>query len=158
MGILDGKAVVITGAGRGLGRAYARHAAGRGASVLVNDVDVATAHAVVAKIQAAGGTEAAHGGSVADPAQAESLISQWVARFGAIDGGLRSAGPWRRTPRRTSAIRRRGLRRRGGSSRRHPGCHPDDVGGECVEVGGPGQSRTCQPDTVILTGETGGRQ
>ena len=39
MGVLDGKAVVITGAGRGLGRAYALHAAGRGAAVVVNDVD-----------------------------------------------------------------------------------------------------------------------
>ncbi|MFD1148384.1 SDR family NAD(P)-dependent oxidoreductase, partial [Saccharothrix hoggarensis] len=39
MGVLDGKAVIVTGAGRGLGEAYARHAASEGARVVVNDVE-----------------------------------------------------------------------------------------------------------------------
>jgi len=39
MGVLDGKAVIVTGAGRGLGRAFALDAAQQGASVVVNDID-----------------------------------------------------------------------------------------------------------------------
>ena len=54
MSILNGKAVVVTGAGRGLGRAYALHAALCGAAVVVNDIDGDAAEGVVAEIRAAG--------------------------------------------------------------------------------------------------------
>ena len=82
MGILDGRAVVITGAGRGLGRAFARHAAESGAAVVVNDVDAEPAHDTVAAIEAEGGTAVASVGSVADADYARSLITLCGNRFG----------------------------------------------------------------------------
>lgn len=100
MGILDGRAVVITGAGRGLGRAFARHAAGAGAAVVVNDVDAEPAHETVTAIEAAGGTAVASVGSVADAGYARALISLCRNRFGRIDGLVNNAAvgyhapPW----------------------------------------------------------------
>lgn len=96
MGFLDGKAVVITGAGSGLGEAYARHAAREGASVVVNDL--AGAERVVADIRAEGGTAVAHTGSVTETA--EELIALSHNEFGAVDGLVNNAGtthfaaPW----------------------------------------------------------------
>ena len=64
-GVLRGKAVVVTGAAQGLGRAYAMHAAAEGASVVVNDVRGDLAKQVVDEIHRAGGTAIAVGASVA---------------------------------------------------------------------------------------------
>ena len=64
MGVLDDRAVVITGAGRGLGRAFATAAAAAGARVVVNDIDVEEAEKVVSEIAAAGAAVAS-GHSVA---------------------------------------------------------------------------------------------
>jgi NAD(P)-dependent dehydrogenase (short-subunit alcohol dehydrogenase family) len=100
MGILDSRAVVITGAGRGLGRAFARHAAGSGAVVVVNDVDAEPAHETVAAIEADGGTAVVSVGSVADPAYARELITLCRNRFGRLDGLVNNAAigyharPW----------------------------------------------------------------
>ncbi|MCA0186747.1 MAG: SDR family NAD(P)-dependent oxidoreductase, partial [Proteobacteria bacterium] len=55
MGICEGRSVIITGAGGGLGRAYALAFAAEGANVVVNDIRQAAAEAVVAEIAAAGG-------------------------------------------------------------------------------------------------------
>ena len=60
MGILDGKAVVITGAGRGLGEAYAMHAALAGASVVVNDNDGDLAERVAEHIRGYGHVKERH--------------------------------------------------------------------------------------------------
>ncbi|GAA3462658.1 SDR family NAD(P)-dependent oxidoreductase [Saccharothrix longispora] len=98
MGILDGKAVVVTGAGRGLGEAYARHAAAEGARVVVNDV--AGAEEVAGAIRAAGGEAVAHEGSVADPERAASLVRLCADTYGGLDGLVNNAGvthfahPW----------------------------------------------------------------
>ncbi|MGB8962692.1 MAG: SDR family oxidoreductase, partial [Pseudonocardiaceae bacterium] len=101
MGVLEGKAVVITGAGRGLGEAYARHAAQSGACVVVNDVDNEQAEAVADRIVEQGGRAVASGSSVRDPEQADRIVAQCVAEFGKIDGlvnnaalGAHEAPPW----------------------------------------------------------------
>jgi len=107
--LLDGRAAIVTGAGRGLGRAYALDLAAAGASVVVNDVDVAQAHAVVAEIVAAGGTAVASGHDVVDPAAVDALIATSVTAFGRLDGLVNNAGlyheaqPWDERP---AAMRR----------------------------------------------------
>lgn len=89
---LAGKAVVITGAGRGLGAAYARLASTEGAAVVVNDIDAAAAEAVTAEIVAAGGRALAVPGDVGDWAFAERLVARCTEAFGAIDGLVNNAG------------------------------------------------------------------
>ena len=92
MGCLDGKPVVVTGAGRGLGAAYARLAAQEGALVVVNDIDADMSKAVAEEITAAGGTAIARGGDVSDWGQAEELIDFCVAELGSIAGLVNNAG------------------------------------------------------------------
>lgn len=100
MGILDGRAVVVTGSGRGLGQAYAIAAAREGAAVVVNDIDGDVAAAAAAELRAAGRRAVASDRSVADPDQAAEIIDQCVAEFGRIDGLVNNAGliatgaPW----------------------------------------------------------------
>lgn len=103
-GLLAGKAVVITGAGRGLGAAYAVHAARAGASVVVNDIDGEQAEAVAAQIAAQGGRVVASVASVADPEQAGGIVRQCLTEFGRIDGLVNNAAlhhlalPWEEDP------------------------------------------------------------
>ena len=90
--VLAGKAVIITGAGRGLGAAYARHAASEGASVVVNDIDGPLAEETAAAIVHAGGRAVAHAASISDWSAAEALIQRCVAEFGRLDGLVNNAG------------------------------------------------------------------
>lgn len=92
MKILDGKAIVITGAGSGLGAAYARHCAALGARLMVNNVDAAAAEAIAGEIVAAGGTAVASAGSVASWDYAGELVAACVQAYGRIDGLLNNAG------------------------------------------------------------------
>ncbi|MGW6930339.1 SDR family NAD(P)-dependent oxidoreductase [Lentzea sp. NPDC054927] len=92
MGILAGKAVVITGAGQGLGRAFAGHAAAHGAAVVINDVDEPLAKQVADLITLQGGKAVVSAGSVADPEQAEAMVDTCTAAFGRIDGLVNNAG------------------------------------------------------------------
>src|SRR5437763_16743548 len=94
MGMLDGKAAVVTGAGRGIGRGIALALAQAGASVVVNDVGAALsgegadqrpAQQVVDEIHAAGGRAVANYDSVTDFASGEAMVAQCVAAFGKID-------------------------------------------------------------------------
>lgn len=104
MGILDGKAVVITGAGRGLGEAYAMHAALAGASVVVNDNDGDLAERVAEHIRAYGGRAVASTHTVADPSEAAKIVDLCVDEFGRVDGLVNNAGlnyetaPWEDDP------------------------------------------------------------
>jgi NAD(P)-dependent dehydrogenase (short-subunit alcohol dehydrogenase family) len=104
VGLLDGKAVVITGAGRGLGAAYAAHAAAAGAAVVVNDIDGEQAEAVAARIVEQGGRAVLSVASVADPDQASGIIQRCLSEFGRIDGLVNNAAvqhlalPWDEHP------------------------------------------------------------
>lgn len=89
---LAGKAVVITGSGRGLGRAFAAAAAAEGASVVVNDVDGDVAEATQAALSGAGADVVAHVGSVATWEGAAALIETCVRSYGRIDGLVNNAG------------------------------------------------------------------
>ncbi|CAM5655289.1 putative short-chain dehydrogenase/reductase [Streptomyces spiroverticillatus] len=101
MGIAEGRVVVVTGAGRGLGRAHALAFAAEGAKVVVNDLGVSAdgagasqspAEEVVAEIRAAGGEAVAHGGDIATTEGAASLIATAVETFGGIDTLVNNAG------------------------------------------------------------------
>ena len=83
--LLDGRSVVITGAGRGLGCAYALAAAMHGANVVVNDLDGTSATDVVDEIRQRRGAAIAVPGDGADWTDAAELTQQCVAQFGPID-------------------------------------------------------------------------
>ncbi|WEO97727.1 3-oxoacyl-ACP reductase [Streptomyces sp. FXJ1.172] len=100
---LQGMAAVVTGAGRGLGRAEALELARLGAAVVVNDhgrsgrdgsgaASAGPAEEVVAEIRAQGGEAVAHCGDVADFAQARELVELAVAEFGKLDILVNNAG------------------------------------------------------------------
>ena len=88
---LRGSAVVVTGAGRGLGRAFALACAAEGARVVVNDVDVDEAAAVVDEIADRGGEGIVSGHSVADWDAAGHLVDTCVDAYGRIDGLVNNA-------------------------------------------------------------------
>jgi NAD(P)-dependent dehydrogenase (short-subunit alcohol dehydrogenase family) len=92
MGILENKAVVVTGAARGLGRAYALRCAAEGADVVVNDIDGAELGTVADEIAAIGRKARAVVGSVASPEDAAAVVEDCVAAFGRIDGLVNNAG------------------------------------------------------------------
>lgn len=89
---LNGKVAVVTGAGRGLGRAYADALAAAGASVVVNDVDTDLAEQAVDGIKAAGGDAVAHTGPVGETETAEELVAAASATFGRLDAMITNAG------------------------------------------------------------------
>ena len=91
MGALEGKAVVITGAGRGLGAACAKALAVQGAAVVVNDLDRQHASAIVKVINYAGGRAVAHPADISQWSEAKGLIDRCVREFGTIDGLVNNA-------------------------------------------------------------------
>ncbi|HUB31452.1 MAG TPA: SDR family oxidoreductase [Bryobacteraceae bacterium] len=86
------KTALVTGAGRGIGRAIAQTLAGYGASVLVNDLDAAPAAETEAAIRDAGGSAASLPGDVTDPSFPERLVSAALERFGSLDILVNNAG------------------------------------------------------------------
>jgi NAD(P)-dependent dehydrogenase (short-subunit alcohol dehydrogenase family) len=92
MALLSDAVVVISGAGRGIGRGEAIELARDGARVVVNDVDAEAASAVVAEISAAGGIASAHVGDCSEVEAATSLVNQAVHVFGRLDAVVNNAG------------------------------------------------------------------
>ncbi|MXM62966.1 SDR family NAD(P)-dependent oxidoreductase [Streptomyces sp. HUCO-GS316] len=100
-GICDGRVVVVTGAGRGLGRAHALAYAAEGARLVVNDLGVgldgtpgpgSPAARVAEEIRAAGGEAVAHGGDVATSDGAASLVATALETYGRLDTLVNNAG------------------------------------------------------------------
>jgi NAD(P)-dependent dehydrogenase (short-subunit alcohol dehydrogenase family) len=101
MGLFDGRTAIVTGAGRGIGKAEALLLAAEGAHVVVNDLggaatgegaDTSPAQQVVDEIVAAGGRAVANFDDIASWSGAESLIAQAVDTFGSMDVLVNNAG------------------------------------------------------------------
>jgi NAD(P)-dependent dehydrogenase (short-subunit alcohol dehydrogenase family) len=101
MGICDGRVVIVTGAGGGLGRAHALAFAAEGANVVVNDIGTSRegegrsetpAQQVVDEIVAAGGKAVANTDDITDWDGAESLVRTAVENFGGLDVLVNNAG------------------------------------------------------------------
>jgi 3-oxoacyl-[acyl-carrier protein] reductase len=89
---LNGKVALVTGSGRGIGRAIALKLASEGARVVVNDLDAEPAMEVVEAVKAAGGEAVACLGSVTAPDFAERLVGTAVQHFKAVDIVVNNAG------------------------------------------------------------------
>jgi len=110
MGKLDGKVAIVTGAARGLGRAYAKRLAGLGAKVAVTDLDLKsyrefdaeakdmTAESTVAEIEASGGTALGIEGDVRDHQAVETMVARVVELWGRVDVLVANAGGGRGRP------------------------------------------------------------
>lgn len=101
MGICDGRVVIVTGAGRGIGREHALELARQGARVVVNDLgataggegaDASPAHEVAAEVRRLGGEAIVDGSDVADFEQSAALVSAALAAFGRLDAVVNNAG------------------------------------------------------------------
>lgn len=100
-GLCENRVVIVTGAGRGLGRAYARALAAEGARVVVNDLgtgaagqgaDAAPAEQVAAEIRQAGGAATADFADVTDFAAMQALVARTVAEYGGLHAVVNNAG------------------------------------------------------------------
>src|ERR1700739_1629547 len=110
MAKLDGKVAIVTGAARGLGRAYAKRLAGMGAKVAVADLNLRsfeefeadardmTAESTVAEIEGAGGTALGIEVDVLDHEAVEAMVARVVQEWGRVDVLVANAGGGRGRP------------------------------------------------------------
>ncbi len=92
MGILEGRAAIVTGGGRGIGRGHCLQLAGQGASVIVNDVDIDEARKVATEISEKGGKAGVNDSDISSREGAQALVQQCVDEFGAIHACVNNAG------------------------------------------------------------------
>ena len=92
MGILDDRAVLITGAASGIGRATALEAYAEGARLLLSDVDAAAGEALAAEITGQGGTAVFARCDVTNEAEVEALVARTTGELGCLDGAFNCAG------------------------------------------------------------------
>jgi len=96
---LTGRAALVTGGSRGIGRACCEILARAGARVMVNyRVETPSGELVARRIREAGGDAHALAADVADPREADMLVDETVDRFGRLDIVVTNAGIWRRAP------------------------------------------------------------
>jgi 3-oxoacyl-[acyl-carrier protein] reductase len=98
MGLMEGKVVVVTGGGNGIGRAYCQGIAKEGGALVVADVDGAAAQAVVKAITDSGGKALGVEVDVADSAGCQLMSKKALARFGKIDGLINNAAIFMSVP------------------------------------------------------------
>ena len=89
---LEGKVAIVSGSGRGIGRAIAMKLASEGAKVVINDLDAAPAEQTLADIKAAGGTAVACVGSVTADGFADRFVKTAIDNFGGLDIIINNAG------------------------------------------------------------------
>jgi len=92
MGILDGKAAVVTGGGRGIGRGHCLALAAQGASVVVNDIDADQAAKVAEEISQAGGKAQPSADDIGSREGAQALVGRCADAFGGIHALVNNAG------------------------------------------------------------------
>ena len=92
MGLLDGKVIIITGSGRGIGRETAKLCAREGAAVVVNDVDPDPAVETVEEIRNSGGRATSYIGDISDEDGAKDIVELAKTAFGKIDALVNNAG------------------------------------------------------------------
>ena len=95
---LGGKAIVVTGAGGGIGEATARLAAALGAQVLVNDLNGDAAETVAREIREAGGDAVSNAGNIGQWATGQALVAAALKASGRLDGRVNNAGVFRIAP------------------------------------------------------------
>ena len=89
---LDGKAALVTGAGQGIGRAFAHALSEAGAAVMVVDLDLSRAEAVAAELAQKGGVGIAHQANVADEESVAAMVAAAVDRLGGLHIAVNNAG------------------------------------------------------------------